>query len=114
MSMDLTREEIYEMMKNAVREVIAERPKTDKEWLSVSEAVIFLGEQGYITTEKYIYQLRYRNSIPYARINGKLTFSRKELQKWVREQVTFDSEASKRDAMLALSQGRGRRGSKTA
>lgn len=105
---DMTREEFKQLLKDAVREVMAEntanRQETKKEWLSLSEAVECLSELGYNTTEGNIYQLRSRGAIPYARTNGKLSFSRTELTKWVDSRRTFDSTASKRNAARALSE----------
>lgn len=109
---NMTREEFKQLLKDAVREVISEntanRQNTKKEWLSLSEAVECLAELGYNTTAGYIYQLRSRDAIPYARTNGKLSFSRAELTKWVDSQRTFDSTASRRNAAKALSESANR------
>ena len=111
----MTREEFTQMMSefesrivNAIRSSLTTSEsaptKIYNEWLSIDEAVDFLRTVGYPTTKKYIYLLRHKNAIPYARCNGKLSFNREALRGWASEQRTFDSEQSRRNAAETLAE----------
>lgn len=111
---NMTREELKQVMREVMLEILDERATSqnkviDKEWLSITEAVEFLDQQGYITTKDYIYQLRFKGAIPYAKINGKLSFNRDLLREWAKKQRTFDSEESKRNAAMFAAKSARRR-----
>ena len=50
--------------------------------LTLDKAVAFLAEQGHPITKNTIYQLVSKEEIPFAKFNGKLVFSRRELLSW--------------------------------
>ena len=71
--------------------------------INIEDAARFIAEQGVPTTRATLYNLVYRNSIPYRKIGRRLLFSRKELLQWLDSRTTCPGN-SKADAALKLAE----------
>lgn len=103
--MEITREELKQVMREVILEVLDERAPqkaNNKELLTVDEAVMFLNENGCPITKKQIYNLRYDGLIPYSRSGKRLIFNRQSLYAYAEKRKTFDSEQSKKIAAETL------------
>lgn len=104
--MEMTREELKQVMREVMLEILDERApqkvNMDKEWLSVDEAVLFLDNNGFSTTKKYLYLLCHNNTIPYSKSNGKSIFNRDVLREFAQQRRTCDPEKSRRNAAERL------------
>ncbi|MCX4282226.1 helix-turn-helix domain-containing protein [Alistipes muris] len=56
--------------------------------MTVENAARFLTEQGIPTTRSSLYNLIYKNSIPYRKFGRRTVFSKKELLVWIDERLT--------------------------
>ncbi len=56
--------------------------------MTVEDAARFLTEQGIPTTRASLYNLIYKNSIPYRKFGRRTVFSKKELLAWIDERLT--------------------------
>ncbi len=56
--------------------------------MTVEDAARFLTEQGIPTTRASLYNLIYKNSIPYCKFGRRTVFSKKELLAWIDERLT--------------------------
>lgn len=66
-----------------------EEPPILKDRLSHKEAAAYLCELGYKTTPGSLYILVHKRNIPFRKIRNNTVFSRKELARWVEEQITI-------------------------
>lgn len=78
-------EELKALIREVVREVIAEAGKPQKNRYTLDEAVAYLCANGYRTTKSKIY--KNGREIPRDRINGKLSFLRTDLDNWIEKQT---------------------------
>lgn len=78
--------------------------------MTVENAARFLTEQGIPTTRASLYNLIYKNSIPYRKFGRRTVFSKKELLVWIDERLTRPalkrSEAALRIARSVENKGR--------
>lgn len=65
-----------------------------KENLSLTEAIEFLSELGFRTTRSTLYNLTFRNMIPYRKIGKRTVFSRQELLQWVEKKTLHVEDES--------------------
>lgn len=81
--------------------------------MTVEDAARFLTEQGIPTTRASLYNLVYKNSIPYRKFGRRTVFSKKELSAWIDERLTRPaskrSEAALRIARSVETKGRSAR-----
>ncbi len=77
--------------------------------MTVENAARFLTEQGIPTTRASLYNLIYKNSIPYRKFGRRTVFSKKELLVWIDEHLTCPvskrSEAALRIARSVENKG---------
>ncbi len=77
--------------------------------MTVENAARFLTEQGIPTTRSSLYNLIYKNSIPYRKFGRRTVFSKKELLVWIDEHLTCPvskrSEAALRIARSVENKG---------
>ena len=80
-------DELKALIREVVEEVIAATNNTSKKSrLTLDEAVEYLCDNGYQTTKSKIYKNGVE--IPRDRINGKLSFLRADLDRWLEKQTT--------------------------
>lgn len=65
------------------------REPTLKKHLTISEAIQFLGRQGFIISKSKLYKLTSSQQIPYSKFNNKLVFSESEIQNWIDKNITY-------------------------
>ena len=65
-----------------------------KENLSPAEAVEYLSELGFPTTRSSLYNLTFRNKIPYRKIGKRTVFTRQELSQWVEKRTLHVEDES--------------------
>lgn len=65
-----------------------------KENLSLTDAVELLAEMGVPTTRSTLYNLTFRNKIPYRKIGRRTVFSRQELLQWVEKRTLHVEDES--------------------
>ena len=83
LSMDITREELRQIMSEVLREELSRmrNPETSQNYFSVNEAVSYLKSIGFPTTINCLYTLLSRGKITANTVNGKLSFERSELNR---------------------------------
>ncbi len=69
--------------------------------LTIDEAVIFLGENGYPTTKKTIYSLIFHKQIPYRKVGRRVVMSKKELGQWITER-SYNPTAKSEEAIRSI------------
>ncbi len=73
--------------------------------LTLEQAVTFITEQGIPTTRSTLYNLVYKDSIPYRKVGRRTIFSRRELTEWLESRTqrpaSRRSEAAERIARNA-------------
>lgn len=80
-------DELKALIREVVEEVLTATNQTNKKSrLTLDEAVVYLCENGYKTTKSKIYKNGVE--IPRDRINGKLSFLRADLDRWLEKQTT--------------------------
>lgn len=84
-------------------------PVSQRDNISLDEAVDFLQEIGCPVSKKTLYKLTSTSRIPYKKFCGKLIFSRKELQLWAQQQIVEITDTSEAAATLIRSVRRKRR-----
>lgn len=60
--------------------------------MTVGEAAHFLTEQGISTTRASLYNLVYKNTVPYRKFGRRTIFSKRELLAWIEERMTRPSD----------------------
>lgn len=76
--------------------------------MTVEAAARFLTEQGVPTTRSTLYNLVYKNTIPYKKVGRRTVFSKKELLQWV-ETRTVRSEDKRAAAAARLAESANRK-----
>lgn len=76
--------------------------------LTVEAAARFLTEQGVPTTRATLYNLVYKNTIPYKKVGRRTVFSKKELLTWI-ESRTVHSEDRRAAAAARLAESANRK-----
>ena len=76
--------------------------------MNVEDAARFLTEQGIPTTRTTLYNLVYKNSIPYKKVGRRTVFSKKELLTWI-ESRTEHREDRRTAAALRLAESANRK-----
>lgn len=81
-----SREDIKEIVKEAVSEIFVSKEAQKKEFdtISIDDLLELLGECGYKTTKGQIYKLTSSKQIPYFKLGNKLMFSKKEIIGWIK------------------------------
>lgn len=69
--------------------------------MTVEDAARFLTEQGIPTTRASLYNLIYKNSIPYRKFGRRAVFSKKELLAWIDERL-IRPESKRSEAALRI------------
>lgn len=72
--------------------------------MTVENAARFLTEQGIPTTRASLYNLIYKNSIPYRKFGRRTVFSKKELLVWIDERLTRPA-LKRSEAALRIARG---------
>lgn len=62
-------------------------PKPVSERMPIGEIVQYMGNKGFITTKTSVYTLVSQGRIPYEKVNGKLIFSRANIDGWLKTKV---------------------------
>lgn len=60
--------------------------------MNVEDAARFLTEQGIPTTRTTLYNLVYKNSIPYKKVGRRTVFSKKALLAWIESRTTLPKD----------------------
>lgn len=68
--------------------------------MNVEDAARFLTEQGIPTTRATLYNLVYKNSVPYRKFGRRTIFSKRELLAWIDERATRPDERRSAAALL--------------
>lgn len=76
--------------------------------MNVEDAAKFLTAQGIPTTRATLYNLVYKNTIPYKKFGRRTVFSKKELLSWI-ESRTVHSEDRRAAAALRISESANRK-----
>jgi len=71
-------------------------PQPEFETLSLAMALQILKEHGLPTSPAKMYKLTSSGAIPHSKYGNKLVFSRKELKKWMKEQIVKVDNARNR------------------
>lgn len=100
------RELIAEEVGAAIRKAGSEVPRRTEnahrcDMLSLSEAIEYLRELGYITTAKSLYGKTSRGTVPYRKIGRRVIFSRAKLGEWVAAQTSTPTMEDERRANAA-------------
>lgn len=84
----VTPEQLQTLVYGAVRSILPElasyqpeRPKPDV--MGIDETLSFLEEQAIPTKKSALYNLVFKEEIPYRKVGRRLVFSRKELLAWI-------------------------------
>lgn len=108
-----TPEQLQSLVCGAVRSILPElasyqpeRPKPDA--MGVDEALSFLENQAIPTKKSALYNLVFKEGIPYRKIGRRLVFSRKELLSWIESRTTHGGDREQR-AALRLAQSANRK-----
>ena len=80
--------------------------ETDR--MTVEDAARFLTEQGIHTTRASLYNLVYKNAIPYKKFGRRTVFSKKELLAWI-ESRTIRPEDKRAAAALRIAESAARK-----
>lgn len=80
--------------------------ETDK--LTVEDATRFLIEQGIPTTRATLYNLVYKNTIPYKKFGRRTVFSKKELLQWIETRITCPAD-KRADAVSRIAESANRK-----
>lgn len=67
--------------------------------MTVEEAARFLTEQGIPTTRASLYNLVYKNTVPYRKFGRRTIFSKRELLAWMEERMTRPSDSRTQAAL---------------
>lgn len=102
-----TPEQLHALINSAVEanisklaNLIQQKVSPDVDRLSLSDAVVFLNEQGLIITRSTLYNLVFKRAIPFSKCGKRTIFSKKELLQWL--EIRTVRPAVKSDAVLAL------------
>lgn len=76
--------------------------------MNVEDAARFLSEQGIPTTRATLYNLVYKESIPYKKFGRRTVFSRRDLLQWI-ESRTVTREDRRAAAALRLAESANRK-----
>lgn len=76
--------------------------------MTVEDAARFLTEQGIPTTRITLYNLVYKEAIPYRKVSRRLVFSRKDLRAWI-ESRTVRPEDRRAAAAVRLAESANRK-----
>ena len=76
--------------------------------MTVEDAARFLTEQGIPTTRITLYNLVYKEAIPYRKVSRRLVFSRKDLRAWI-ESRTVRPEDRRAAATVRLAESANRK-----
>jgi predicted DNA-binding transcriptional regulator AlpA len=105
-----TPDELRAIVSEAVSDImprqVSSNPQIDT--ITLSEALKFLGEQGYPTSKAKVYKLTSSGEIPCKRYGSKLVFSRKEILQWAENQTKPKHDVSNIGLTLARSAKRKR------
>lgn len=84
-----SREEIKEIVKEAVSEIFMIKETQDNgfDTISIDNLITFLAEYGYKTTKGQIYKLTSSKQIPYLKLGNKLMFSKREITGWIKNKA---------------------------
>lgn len=102
-----TPEQLQSMICNAVESILPKlaeyRPKepVKSDALTLEEAAAYLKEQGLPITKSTLYNLSFKDDIPYRKVGRRLVFSRRELAEWI-DSITVRPEDSRSRAALRL------------
>lgn len=105
--------QLQSLVYGAVRSILPElanyqpeRPKPDV--MGIEETLAFLEEQAIPTKKSALYNLVYKEEIPYRKIGRRLVFSRKELLTWI-ESRTVRPEDKRTAAALRIAESANRK-----
>ena len=76
--------------------------------MNVEDAARFITEQGIPTTRSALYNLVFKESIPYKKFGRRVVFSKRELLAWI-ESRTEHREERRADAALRLAESANRK-----
>ena len=74
--------------------------------MTVEQAAQFLTEQGIPTTRASLYNLVYKNSVPYRKFGRRTIFSKRELLAWIEERATRPSDSRSQAALRIAASAR--------
>lgn len=77
--------------------------------MTVEEAARFLTEQGIPTTRASLYNLVYKNAVPYRKFGRRTIFSKRELLAWMEERMTRPSDSRTQAAMRIAASARNKK-----
>lgn len=77
--------------------------------MTVEQAAQFLTEQGIPTTRASLYNLVYKNSVPYRKFGRRTIFSKRELLAWIEERATCPSDSRSQAALRIAASARNRK-----
>ena len=77
--------------------------------MTVEEAAHFLTEQGIPTTRASLYNLVYKNTVPYRKFGRRTIFSKRELLAWIEERMTRPSDSRTQAAMCIAAGARNKK-----
>lgn len=98
----IEKKELIQLIKNTFRELMpVHEKKQEKQKLSMSEAVGYLNEIGFEMTKSTMYKLTADGKIPFAKYGKRNIFDRKELEKWIKEQLEENNKVTKATAQAA-------------
>lgn len=60
--------------------------------MNIKDAVRFLTEQGIPSSRSSLYNLIYRDAVPYRKVGRRVVFSRKELTAWIESRTVRPSD----------------------
>lgn len=116
LSMDITREELRQMMSEVFREELLHLQKfeTSQKRFSIEEATSYLKRLGVETTINGLYTFLSRGKISADKINGKLSFERTELDRFAASRIELNSKQEAASRIRKSAIAKEKRASKTA
>lgn len=108
--------QLQEMIGDAVGAIIPKladfrrkNEAVESDGMTVEEAARFLTEQGIHTTRASLYNLVYKDNIPYRKFGRRTIFSKRELLAWMEERMTRPSERRAEAAMRIAASARNKK-----
>ncbi len=77
--------------------------------MTVEEAARFFTEQGIPTTRASLYNLVYKNTVPYRKFGRRTIFSKRELLAWMEERITRPSDDRSQAALRIAASARNKK-----
>ncbi len=77
--------------------------------MTVEEAARFLTEQGIPTTRASLYNLVYKNTVPYRKFDRRTIFSKRELLAWMEERMPRPSDGRSQAALRIAASARNKK-----